>query len=229
MARAPVTRASEAGTANARKPASAAAGKPPSQVAVAPLPAAGVPDDAVVVGRVAGSYGVRGALRVEPFNDPRDSVLSRARRWYLLAPAPVPTGVAAPGASRIARPFALPALLEVSRCRIHGASLIAGVAGIEVKEVADALRGCEVAVSRADFPAPDDDEYYWVDLIGCAVRTPDGVDLGVVEEVDDHGAHPLLRLRGADGRERLIPFVSAHVSEVDISGRRIVADWDPDF
>jgi 16S rRNA processing protein RimM len=84
-------------------------------------------------------------------------------------------------------------------------------------------------VSRADFPAADPDEFYWVDLIGCAVVTPDGVDLGSVEAVDDHGAHPLLLVRAQDGRERLIPFVSAHVPEVDLAGRKIVADWDPDF
>jgi 16S rRNA processing protein RimM len=39
----------------------------------------------------------------------------------------------------------------------------------------------------------------------------------------------LLRLRADDGRERLIPFVDAHVPVVDVAGRRIVADWDPDF
>ena len=98
-----------------------------------------------------------------------------------------------------------------------------------MREVAEALRGCEVAVSRADFPPAGRDEFYWVDLIGCQVSTPEGVALGVVDAVDDHGAHPLLRLRADDGRERLIPFVDAHVPVVDVAGRRIVADWDPDF
>jgi 16S rRNA processing protein RimM len=197
------------------------------------MPVAGLPADSVVVGRVDGAYGVRGALRVEPFNDPQDSVLLRARRWYLTAPAarqPGQPGAAAHGGSgRSARPFPLPAMVEVSNCRVHAGGLVATVSGIEIKEVADALRGCEISVSRVDFPPAEGGEYYWVDLIGCAVVTPDGVSLGVVESVDDHGAHPLLRLRADDGRERLIPFVEAHVPEVDVVGRRIVADWDPDF
>lgn len=200
-------------------------------VAVAELPA-----DAVVVGRVDGAYGVRGALRVEPFNDPRDSVLLKARRWYLTLPASWPKGPSAKGgpaahgaAGRPALPFGLPVVVEASRCRVHAASLVATVSGIDQKEVADALRGCEISVSRADFPPAESGEYYWIDLVGCAVVTPDGAPLGVVDSVDHHGAHPLLRLRAEDGRERLIPFVEAHVPEVDVVGRRIVADWDPEF
>lgn len=201
---------------------------PAAVVTVAALPA-----DAVVVGRVEGAYGVRGMVRIEPFNDPRDSVLLKARRWYLTGPASRqkgPSGKDGLGAAgRQASPFRFPAVVEVSRCRVHAAGLVATVSGIDVKELADALRGCEVAVSRADFPPAESGEYYWVDLVGCAVVTPDGVPLGVVEAVDDHGAHPLLRLRAEDGRERLIPFVDAHVPEVDVVGRRIVADWDPEF
>ena len=199
--------------------------------------AAGLPLDAVVVGRVAGSYGVRGWLRIEPFNEPEESVLLLAPRWFLqgaptaVYPASNPSGLVGAAGIRppAGVPFALRAEVQVENCRVHGAGLVAKVAGVEVKEQADALRGCEVSVRRIDFPDPGEDEFYWVDLIGCSVTTPDGVRLGEVEAVDHHGAHPLLRLRRDDGGEQMIPFVSAHVLEVDVSGRRIVADWDPDF
>jgi 16S rRNA processing protein RimM len=59
--------------------------------------------------------------------------------------------------------------------------------------------------------------------------TPAGLALGRVDSVDHYGAHPLLRLRTDQGTETLIPFVSAHVLEVDLPARRIVADWDPEF
>jgi 16S rRNA processing protein RimM len=180
------------------------------------------PTDAVVVGRVAGSYGVRGWLRIEPFNEPQDSVLLRARTWYLQAPA-------APAGSPLSPRLALPAVLEVRQCRVQGAALVAEVAEIDVREVAESLRGCELSVSRTEFPPAQDDEFYWVDLIGCAVSTPEGVNLGTVESVDDHGAHPLLVVRSVEGRERLIPFVAAHVPDVDLAARKIIADWDPEF
>ncbi|NLD70997.1 MAG: 16S rRNA processing protein RimM [Limnobacter sp.] len=182
----------------------------------------------VVVGRIVGSYGVRGWLRIEPFNDPNESVLLTARRWLFHRPALPGTAMPGDRASRPGLPT-LPAEFEVLRCKVQGDILLAAVEGVDAKEVADTFRGCEVAVDRSEFPPAGDDEFYWVDLIGCLVATPDGVELGLVEGLDDHGAHPLLRVRDPQGRERLIPFVSTHVPEVDVPARRIVADWDPDF
>ncbi|MFA7665210.1 MAG: ribosome maturation factor RimM [Burkholderiaceae bacterium] len=180
-----------------------------------------LPADVVVVGRIGGAYGVRGELRIDPFNAAPESVLRRARRWFIVEPdadRPHP-----------ARPCPLPAQLQIRRCRVHAAGLVATAAGVDSREFAEALRGCEVAVSRSEFPGIETDEYYWVDLIGCEVVDLHGVALGRVVAVDDHGAHPLLQLLAEDGRQRLIPFVAAHVPEVDLAGRRIVADWDPDF
>jgi 16S rRNA processing protein RimM len=30
-------------------------------------------------------------------------------------------------------------------------------------------------------------------------------------------------------KERMIPFVSAYIDTVDLAGRRITADWQPDY
>ena len=40
-----------------------------------------------------------------------------------------------------------------------------------------------------------------------------------------------LAFEGADGKpqERLIPFVSAYVDEVDLAAGRITVDWQPDY
>jgi 16S rRNA processing protein RimM len=56
-----------------------------------------------------------------------------------------------------------------------------------------------------------------------------GVTLGKVAEVLAHGAHPLLRVSGATGPERLIPYVAAIVLRVDLDARRIDVDWGEDF
>ena len=80
-------------------------------------------------------------------------------------------------------------------------------------------------VRRCDFPAPDPDEYYWADLIGCAVVDPSGQALGTVEALDDHGAQSVLRLDNGT----LIPFVAAVVLEVAPAQKRIVADWSADW
>ena len=83
----------------------------------------------------------------------------------------------------------------------------------------------------ASFPTPGDDEFYWVDLIGLAVHTREGLALGQVVGLIETGPHCVLRVQSADAAadEVLIPFVSAYVDKVDLVGRSLVVDWQPDF
>ena len=100
------------------------------------------------------------------------------------------------------------------------------------RNAAEALRGARVFVPRSSFPTAGEDEYYWVDLIGLAVVNREGVALGTVRELLDTGPQTVLVLAtDDDGKpvERLIPFVSAYVDKVDLPGRRIIVDWQPDY
>ena len=165
------------------------------------------PDDLIAVGRVVDSYGVRGWVKVQPYNAPVDSVLRSCRKWWLTD-------------GRV---------VDIDRSRVHGATIVGKPAGSEDRDSALAFKGQEIRVRRAEFPEGDPDEFYWVDLVGCAVTNVEGVDLGVVDAVEDYGAHPILKMRDASSRERMVPFIGLYIVEVDIRGRRIVADWQPDY
>jgi ribosomal 30S subunit maturation factor RimM len=52
-----------------------------------------------------------------------------------------------------------------------------------------------VQVSRADFPALPEDEYYWSDLIGLDVVNLQGEALGKVTDMMHNGAQSILRIR----------------------------------
>lgn len=237
------------------------AAKPLRVAQAASDPSASVPGDAVVVARVEDAWGVRGALRIAPFGDVSDTVLTVSRRWWLRRPqqlrglprpaaaasVPASAGVADPASTRastssagpaaravrIADPLATgPRLFAVDSARRHSGAVVARLQGVAERDAAQALKGAEVLVSRADFPPLPDGEYYWVDLVGCAVVNLAGESLGVVAEVDDHGAHAILRVRpqgGAEAAERLIPFVPAYITTVDIGARRILVDWGLDY
>jgi 16S rRNA processing protein RimM len=182
-----------------------------------------MPADTIAVGRIRGAWGIAGGFKVEPFNSLPDSVLRTARRWWLV---PVPereTGVRAGlPAGAVAREF------RITRCRVHSDALVAQAQGVADRTAAEALKGLEVHVSRADFPKPAEGEYYWIDLIGCAVRGQDDAALGLVSAIDDHGAHPILSI--VDGeRERLVPFVGHYIVAVDLEIRLIRVDWHADW
>ena len=186
------------------------------------------------VGRIRGSHGVQGALKIEPYAAASESVLRHARRWRLVeAVEPSADGTPAgqvPAPRRAARPLALPQVVRRGRCRVQGDALVAELVLLDgqpplTREQGLALKGVEIQVDRADFPPTQDDEFYHADLIGCEVIGQLGARLGTVVAVDDHGAQQVLRLD--DGM--LIPFVEAIVQSVDIAARRIQADWAADW
>ncbi|MDE2275286.1 MAG: ribosome maturation factor RimM [Burkholderiales bacterium] len=183
----------------------------------APGDAPPFPADAVEVGRVLGAWGVKGGIKVRPFAaDPQ--ALFSSKRWFLRAPEP-----ARPGA-----PAALPALLKVQSARTQGDTVVAVVQDLADRDAAEALKGARVFVSRASFPTPASDEFYWVDLIGLQVSNRPGQALGTVVGLIETGPHCVLRVQPADAAaaERLIPFVAAYIDAVDLPARLIRADWD---
>lgn len=173
------------------------------------------PDDAVEVGRIAGAWGVKGALRVQPHTASPQALFS-SRRWFLQPPAS-PRPAAGP----------LPRLLRITSAREHGNGIVATAQEVGDRDAAEALRGALVFVSRASFPTPEPGEYYWVDLIGLDVADREGRHLGVVADLMDLGPHAVLQVRPPqpDAAEVLIPFVAAYVDDVDLAARRITVDW----
>jgi 16S rRNA processing protein RimM len=163
------------------------------------------------VGRVVDAWGVKGWIKVEPYAaDPQ--ALFSCRQWWARLPGATASTAGSPTL-----------LLRVAEAREHGDVVVARCHDITDRAAAEALRGALIHVPRASFPTPDDDEYYWVDLIGCQVVNRQGLVLGVVQGLLETGPTCVLRI-GAEP-EILIPFVSAYVDAVRLDDRAIVVDW----
>jgi 16S rRNA processing protein RimM len=163
------------------------------------------------MGRVAAAYGVSGWLKIQPFtSDPE--ALRGYETWWLSKPG-----------HREQRPC------RMVEARRHGAFLVAKLEGIDSREQAAAYRGTEIVVPRDALPEANEGEVYLSDLAGCAVVDREGRPLGIVAEVTDNGAQPILRVVSGEGDERLIPFVAAYVLEVDLEASRIGVDWEADY
>jgi 16S rRNA processing protein RimM len=183
------------------------------------------PADAVEVGRVVGAWGIKGAIKVQPFSAAPEALFS-SKRWYLAAPD-------APRTSPLkqAHQFQWPRLLRIAQARTQGDAIVATVHELTDRDLAQSLAGARVHVPRASFPSTGDDEFYWVDLIGLPVLNRAGVDLGVVQSLQETGPHCVLRLSSSDaqGQPRMIPFVAAYVDEVSLAQRCIRVDWPADY
>lgn len=159
--------------------------------------------DRICVGTIAGSFGVRGEVRLKSF-------------------CAEPTAIAEYGplfTQDGSRSF------RVTLTRPVAGGLGARLGGVATKEEADALKGVNLYVDREKLPSLPDDEFYHADLIGLEVRDTGGAVLGRVIAVQNHGAGDLLEIN-APGRKEplLLPFTLTNVPTVDLTAGRIVAD-----
>lgn len=171
------------------------------------------PDDLVLVGYIAGAYGIQGWIRIRPYSDDADAML-HAKTWWLDKP----------GLRDV----------DILHAKIHGEDVVAQLMGVVDRNAAEALKGATVQVRRSHFPVLDRDEFYWVDLIGLQVENLQGEAMGTVADLIDNGAHPILRVQLASAeadkpREWLIPFVDQFVKTVDQAEKKITVDWGLDF
>jgi len=165
----------------------------------------------VVVGRIGKPHGLRGEVTVDVRTDEPE------RRFAVgatLAARP-PKG----SASRIDS-------LTVCTTRWHQGVLLATFEEIADRNAAEAARGIVLHASiPADASPEDPDEFYDHQLVGLATYDLDGRELGTVTRLVHGGAQDLLAIRTTDGRDTLVPFVTALVPEVDLAnGRIVVAD-----
>ena len=160
------------------------------------------------MGRVSAPHGVKGWIKVAAFTAQPDALALHATWWMGRA-----------GEWREA---------ELAESAVHGANLVARLAGCTDRDAAARLRGCEIAVPRSALAATGPGEYYWADLVGMEVVNGEGGSLGRVTGLFSNGAHDVMRI-GDAGRERLVPFVGAVVKSVDLEGARIVVDWGLDW
>lgn len=155
------------------------------------------------MGVVGGAYGIRGWIKVVPWSAERDALVQ------------YPTWLVG-GVER-----------DVESARLHGALVVAKLAGLETPEQARGLKGERVCIAREKLPEPETGQYYFADLVGMEVVNEQGDLLGVVKELSSHGTQDVMEVAGE--RTRMLPWVSAVVKRVDLEARRIEVDWGTDW
>jgi 16S rRNA processing protein RimM len=165
--------------------------------------------DEVVVGRVGKPHGVRGEVSVELRTDEPERRFAPGNALLVRRPGAGPTPAYA--------------VLTVASTRWHQERLLVRFEELDDRNGAEAARGLVLATTvRLDERPDDPEEYYDHQLVGLAVVTTDGREVGTVAEVLHSGAQDLLVV-DREGRDAaMVPFVSALVPEVDLDGGRLV-------
>jgi 16S rRNA processing protein RimM len=165
----------------------------------------------VVVGRIGKPHGIRGEVTLDVRTDEPERRFAPGTTLRAEAPA---------GADR------RPSSLTVARARWHQSTLLVTFEELADRNAAEAARGTVLHATIGLDETPDDpEEFYDHQLVGLDVVDVDGTSLGTVKALVHGSAQDLLTVRTADGRDALVPFVTALVPEVDLeAGRVVVAD-----
>ena len=164
-------------------------------------------DDLICVGHILGAQGIKGWVRVFSNTSPRENIVKYSPWLIEQGDTLKPTRVEG---------------------RLQGKNVLARLEGIEDRNQAEELIGCQLYIEPQQLPRLQAGDYYWSDLIGLAVESLAAEPLGVVESMMETGADDVMVLNG--DRERLIPFVMDDiVREVDLDAKRLVVDWSPDY
>lgn len=159
------------------------------------------------MGRICAPFGVNGWVRVRPFTQELDGLLAYQEWWV-----------------RGRRGWDN---YRVDESGVHGANLVVRLEGFADREAAVGLKNRDVAIPRDRMPEAGSGEYYWADLLELEVENVHGERLGHVERLLETGANTVLVVKGE--RQRLLPFVSGVVLEVNPATGKLRVDWGPDY
>ncbi len=151
----------------------------------------------VLLGKVVGTHGIKGQLRVASFSGESDTFLSLDR--VILKDL-----------------SGKEELFDVSAAAAHGRKILLTLKGMGSINQVETLVGRELYVRRNQLPPLAEDEFYWFDLIGLKVVTDDGMELGRLESIMETGSNDVYVVRSADKKEYLIPAIEDVVSSIDL-------------
>lgn len=155
----------------------------------------------VCVGVILGAHGLKGAVRIKSFTERAADVAAY--------------GVAEDEAG--GRRFRLTPVGEAKGV------VTARIEGVSERDGAESLKGLRLYVARSSLPEPEEEEFYYSDLVGLKAELADGTVVGVVKAVFDFGGGDVIEISGPEGA-RMLPFTKAAVPVVDVAGGRLVVD-----
>ncbi|HOP39766.1 MAG TPA: ribosome maturation factor RimM [Geobacteraceae bacterium] len=153
----------------------------------------------ILIGKVLGTHGIRGQLRIVPYSGDPASITS-LRTFFL------------------GKPGGQYESYVIERAVVHKKRALVKLKDLDDINQVLSLAGREVFIHRDQLPELSDGEYYWCDLIGLEVRTEEGDILGDLKNILETGSNDVYVVMSGE-REILIPATEEVVLAVDLDGR----------
>lgn len=170
----------------------------------------------LTAGKITGPHGIKGWVKIHSYTDPEENLFGF-------------------GAWSLRRRDTLEKV-EFDAWRRQGKGMVAHIAGLDDRTLAESLRGLEIVVEADRLPVLEEGDFYWHQLQGLQVwarepgSTQPRVLLGTVDYLIETGANDVLVVKASagsiDDRERLIPYLPGEVvTRVSLEEGVIEVDW----
>ena len=112
--------------------------------------------------------------------------------------------------------------LEITGVKFFKNMVILKFKGIYDMDTANKYRQKSLYVTRENAVKLEKNEYFIADLIGLAVSSEEGEDLGFINDVLQTGANDVYVIKKTGEEDLLLPAIKDCVKEVDIEGGKMV-------
>ncbi|WP_100010981.1 ribosome maturation factor RimM [Lentibacillus sediminis] len=156
-------------------------------------------------GKIVNTHGVRGEVKVLRISDFEERFEPGNVLWAVMEDKE-------------------PVQLVISGHRKHkGFDLLQfeGYANINDVEV---FKGANLKITEEQLTELEEDEFYYHEIIGCAVSTTEERDLGVIKEILSPGANDVWVVKQPRGKDILIPYIGDVVKHVDTENKKVVIE-----
>lgn len=157
----------------------------------------------VSIGRVIGSYGLEGCVKVKPNTD---NLWLFDEMEYLL----------------LTKNGELKRSLKIEDINVHNNVLIFKLSGISEDRQAESLKGMDVSVTEDSLPELEDDEVYLYEILGLPVYDESDKKIGVLVDLLETGATDVFRIELVQGGYALISNNKNHVLEINTDDKKII-------
>lgn len=163
----------------------------------------------LVIGQLVRPHGVRGEMRAAVYTQLPER-FSWLEEIYLARDPSDPD----------------PQKLPVRSVRFHKGNVLIRVGDYESRDQLEVLRGMWLLVPASEAIPLDEDEVFHHDLVGLAVSTDEGEELGTLTEVLETGANEVFIIKGLRG-EVLLPNIPEVVQSVDLEAGTMIVHIIP--
>lgn len=150
------------------------------------------------IGRITKAHGLKGAVKIHPYGGSAEVFKTDADM----------VAVGSDGSET---------MISVKSIHPGHRTCMAALWGVDTREQAETLAGCELFIPRGVLPDLDEGTYYWSDIIGLDVIDSDGRYVGRVESIIATGGNDVYVVKNGD-EETLIPALDWVVLSVDTDG-----------